>query len=257
MEETRPLTGQVALVTGASRGIGAATAIRLAELGAAVVMAQRGDGRETADAIARHVPGIDAWHVACDLALPGAPAAAVAEAVRRAGRVDVLVANAGQIHREPALEVSVERFQEIVTLDLVAPFALAQATARHLTAAGRPGRIVMIASVLGFQGGLNVAAYAASKAGLVNLTRALANEWAPLGIAVNAVAPGYVENEQTAPVRADPERRRSLDERIPVGRWGATRRSRMPSRRSRRPRSRTCTGTRSWSTAVSWGAEAR
>ena len=219
MEAARPLTGQVALVTGASRGIGAATALRLAELGASVVMAQRGSGEETAEAIARH--GVEVWHVACDLALPGAPSAAVAEAVRRAGRVDVLVANAGQIHREPALEVSVERFQEIVTIDLVAPFALAQATARHLVASGRPGRIVMIASVLGFQGGVNVSAYAASKAGLVNLTRALANEWASLGIAVNAVAPGYVENEQTAPVRADPERRRALDERMPIGRWAS------------------------------------
>lgn len=213
----RPLAGKVALVTGASRGIGAATALRLADLGASIVMAQRGSGDETAKAIAGH--GGAVTQIRCDLAQPGAPQAAVAEAVERAGRVDVLVANAGQIHRESALEVSVERFNEIIAVDLLAPFALAQATARHLVDAGRPGRIVMVASVLGFQGGVNVASYAAAKGGLVNLTRALANEWAQLGITVNAIAPGYVANDQTAPLFADEARRRSIDERIPAGRW--------------------------------------
>jgi 2-deoxy-D-gluconate 3-dehydrogenase len=146
-------------------------------------------------------------------------APAVDQVVEALGRLDVAVANAGTIHRENALDVSLADFRRIVDLDLVSVFAVSQAAARQFVHLGVRGRIVHVASIISFQGGVNVCSYAASKGGVARLTEALANEWAPLGIRVNAVAPGYVANDQTAPLRADPERYAALNARIPAGRW--------------------------------------
>ena len=212
-----PLAGEVALVTGASRGIGRAVALELARLGADVACVQRGDAAGTAAAI--EALGRRAHVVRADLSDAEAAAPAVAEVAATMGRLDVLVANAGTIHRQDALEVSLADFRRIVELNLVSVFALSQAAARRFVAQGSGGRIVHVASVLSFQGGLNVCGYAASKGGVAQLTKALANEWAPLGIRVNAIAPGYVANDQTAPIRADPRRFAEISARIPAGRW--------------------------------------
>ena len=211
------LAGEVAVVTGASRGIGRAVALELARLGADVGLVQRGDGAETAAAI--EALGRKARVVQADLSDAEAGERAVEEIASAFGRLDVLVANAGAIHRGPALDVSLADFRRIVELNLVSVFALSRAAARRFVAQGSGGRIVHVASVLSFQGGLNVCGYAASKGGIAQLTKALANEWAPLGIRVNAVAPGYVANDQTAALRADPARFAQISARIPAGRW--------------------------------------
>jgi 2-deoxy-D-gluconate 3-dehydrogenase len=211
------LHGQVAVVTGGGRGIGRAVALRLAALGADVGLVQRGDGAETVAAV--EGLGRRAHVVRADLADAERAQDAVAEVADTLGRLDIAVCNAGQVLRRDALELTLPEWRQIVDVDLTAVFAVAQAAARRFVAAGTGGRIVSVASVLSFQGGIRVAPYAAAKAGVANLTRALANEWAPLGIRVNAVAPGYVANQQTEPLRADPERFRQLSERIPAGRW--------------------------------------
>ncbi len=213
------LAGEVALVTGASRGIGRAIAIELARRGADLALVQRGDAAETVAAIEEL--GRRAHVVRADLDDPERAERAVGEAAAAAGRLDILVANAGAIHREDALSVSLADFRRVVHLNLVSVFALSRSAARRFLDTETAGRIVHIASVLSFQGGVDVSSYAASKGGIARLTEALANEWAPLGIRVNAVAPGYVANDQTAPLRADPERYASLNARIPAGRWAA------------------------------------
>ncbi len=201
-----------AIVTGASRGIGRAIALRLAADGADVALLQRGDAAETVEALGR--PAVVEQ---CDLERGEDAEAAVDRAVNRLGRVDICICNAGAIVREAALDVSLADFRRVVELNLVSTFAVARAAARHMT---HGGSIVLVGSVLSFQGGIRVPAYAASKAGVANLAHALANEWAPLGIRVNAVAPGYIENEQTEEVRADPVRFGQITDRIPAGHWG-------------------------------------
>lgn len=212
-----PLAGEVALVTGASRGIGQAVALELARLGADLGLVQRGDAAETVAGV--EALGSRAHVVRTDLGDAEAAGRAVDEVADALGRLDVLVANAGTIHREPALDVSLADFRRIVDVNLVGAFAASRAAARRFVAQGGGGRIVFVASVLSFQGGVNVCSYAASKGGIAQLTKALANEWAPLGIRVNAIAPGYVANEQTAPLRADEKRYAEISARIPAGRW--------------------------------------
>jgi len=209
---SRPLQDRVAIVTGASRGIGRAVALRLDRLGAQLALIQRTRADETAQQLAQ--PPVV---VQCDLSRAEDGEAAVGQIAKDLGKIDVCICNAGTIHREPALEVEVREFRRVIELNVVSTFAVARAAARHMPAGGA---IVLIGSVLSFQGGLQVPAYAASKAAVANLARALANEWASRGIRVNAIAPGYIDNEQTAPLRADAERRRQIDERIPAGRWG-------------------------------------
>ena len=157
--------------------------------------------------------------VQCDLADTGAADQAVDEAVARLGGLDVLVANAGTIIRKPALEMSLDEFRHVIDVDLVAQWALARAAARQFVAQGGGGAIVLTASVMTFQGGLNVSGYAAAKAGVASLARSFANEWAALGIRVNCVAPGYIANDQTRPLREDPVREPAITSRIPQGRW--------------------------------------
>jgi len=184
---------RVALVTGASRGIGAATAERLRRDGWQVETAERATGVDLADA---------------------AQAAAVVE---RLDRIDALVCNAGTIVRKPMLETSLEEWQQIVGVNLTASFVLAQAAVPRMIEGGG-GSIVLLASMMSFQGGFNVAAYAASKGGVAQLAKALSNELAGQGVRVNAVAPGYIATEMTDSL--EDWRRREIDARIPAGRWG-------------------------------------
>jgi 2-dehydro-3-deoxy-D-gluconate 5-dehydrogenase len=212
------LDGLNALVTGAATGIGAAIAFALAEAGANV--ACHGNRRAPDETSAR-VSALGRRSVALrgDLSAKETGRELVATTVRELGSVDVLVNNAGMIRRAPALEYSEDDWAAVIEVNLSSVFRLCQAAGRHMLSAGR-GKIVNIASLLSFQGGITVPAYAASKGGVAQLTKALANEWAARGVNVNAIAPGYIATENTALLRNDPNRNRQILERIPAGRWG-------------------------------------
>jgi 2-deoxy-D-gluconate 3-dehydrogenase len=214
------LDGRVALITGAAQGIGAALAIGLAEAGADVAVLDRREPDAAAKAIREQ--GRGSLALTRDLAgtTPESAARIVAACVERFGRLDILVNNAGIIRRAPALEFSEEDWRAVLDIDLNSVFFLAQAAARHFVAADRPGKIVNVASLLSFQGGVLVPSYAAAKSAVAGLTRALANEWAAKGINVNAIAPGYFVTDVTAGIRADAEREAAVLSRIPAGRWG-------------------------------------
>ena len=209
------LDGRTALVTGGNRGLGRAAAIALAEAGADVVLLGRADPAETLAEISKL--GRRASYVPCDLETAGP--AGIAQAVAAAGRVDILVNNAGVIRRAPAAEVQPGDWDAVRTVDLDAVFHLSQAAGRVMLDQGR-GAIISVASMLSFQGGINVPAYAAAKHAVVGLTKALANEWAARGVNVNAIAPGYMATDNTSALRADPERAGAILGRIPAGRWG-------------------------------------
>jgi 2-deoxy-D-gluconate 3-dehydrogenase len=207
-----------ALVTGAATGIGAAIAVALAEAGANV--ACHGNRRAPDETSAR-VSALGRRSVALrgDLSGKETGRELVAATVRELGSVDVLINNAGMIRRAPALEYSEDDWATVIEVNLSSVFRLCQAAGRHMLSAGR-GKIVNIASLLSFQGGITVPAYAASKGGVAQLTKALANEWAARGVNVNAIAPGYIATENTALLQNDPNRNRQILERIPAGRWG-------------------------------------
>ncbi|HWK93119.1 MAG TPA: 2-dehydro-3-deoxy-D-gluconate 5-dehydrogenase KduD [Luteimicrobium sp.] len=213
------LAGKVALVTGGSRGLGQAYAVALAEAGADVAVVGVSDPAETLGRVCAF--GRRALDVRCDLgtATPDDLGAVVARVVAELGALDVLVNNAGIIRRAPAADVAPEDWRAVLQVNLDALFQLSQAAGRVMLAAG-DGRIVNVASMLSYQGGINVPAYTASKHAVVGITQALANEWAGRGVNVNAVAPGYVATDNTAPLRADAARERAIVERIPAGRWG-------------------------------------
>ena len=202
------LTGMTALVTGANAGIGQAIAVARAEAGAQVIAAGRSDCAETA---AR--TGGEA--IRLDLSDPMAARDLFADR-----RIDILVNNAGTIRRADAESFTEADWDAVMDVNLKAVFFTAQAFARAAFARGTGGRIVNIASMLSFQGGVRVASYTAAKHGVAGLTRLLANEWAGRGVNVNAVAPGYVETANTAALRADPDRSAAILARIPAGRWG-------------------------------------
>ena len=214
------LDGRVALVTGGNRGLGQACAVALAEAGADVALLGRTEPSETAAQVKAH--GRRVAEVPCDLALANqAQLAAVVDTITaQLGRLDILVNNAGIILRAPAAEVTAGDWDAVLTVNLDAVFHLSQAAGRVMLAQGG-GRIVNVASMLSFQGGLCVPAYAAAKHAVLGLTRALANEWAAHSVNVNAIAPGYMATDNTAPLRADPVRAVSILDRIPAGRWGA------------------------------------
>jgi 2-deoxy-D-gluconate 3-dehydrogenase len=216
------LDGRVALVTGAARGIGQALAVGLAEAGADVALLDRTPCAETRTAIAGL--GRQSTEIEADLGRLNAESAAqIAQtAVDGLGRLDILINAAGIIRRSLSLEMSETDWQDVLDVNLSAVFYLSQAAARHFIQSGNGGKIVNIASMLSFQGGVLTASYAASKSGIAGLTRALANEWAPLGINVNAIAPGYFSTPLTAALREDPERSGQILARIPAGRWGET-----------------------------------
>jgi 2-dehydro-3-deoxy-D-gluconate 5-dehydrogenase len=220
MREPRlPLAGKAAVVTGASRGIGRAIALRLARDGADIGLLQRSDATDVAGEILDL--GRRAHVVRVDLEQPEDGERAVDAAAEALGRLDIAIANAARIVRRPALELPLDEWERTLAVNLTSAFTVSRAAARRFLAQGGGGAIVHVASVLSFQGGLNVAAYAASKGGVAQLTRALANEWARFGIRVNAVAPGYVANDQTAPLREDETRHRQITERIPAGMWAS------------------------------------
>jgi 2-dehydro-3-deoxy-D-gluconate 5-dehydrogenase len=213
------LTGRVALVTGTSRGLGAAMAKALAAAGADVAVHDRERPCVTEEAI--KAMGRRSWCLGADLADRAAADDMVAEAIGKAGRIDILVNNAGIIRRQPAATHSDEDWDAVLEINLTTVFRLTRTVGRHMLDRGEGGKIVNIASLLSFQGGLTVPGYAAAKGGVAQLTKAFANEWAPHGINVNAIAPGYMETDNTAPLRADPLRTRQITDRIPAGRWGA------------------------------------
>jgi len=214
------LHGKVALVTGARRGLGQAMAVGLAEAGADIAGLDRSpegdDTRAQIEALGRRF-----MHLSVDLLTASAEqlGQAIAQVVDRWGRLDILVNNAGIIRRAPALEFSEQDWDEVITINLRALFFLSQAAARVMSGQGG-GKIINVASMLSFQGGILVPAYTAAKSAVAGLTRALANEWAALGINVNAIAPGYMATDNTAPLRADPARYQAILARIPAGRWG-------------------------------------
>lgn len=218
MASAMELTGKVALVTGASSGIGAAIAVALAAAGADVACHGNSKSPEaTCEAVRR----LDrrAHPLQGDLGKRDTAAALVALTLAHFGQLDILINNAGIIRRAPAVTISEAEWDAVLEVNLSSVFRLAQAAGGHMVPRGS-GKIVNIASLLSFQGGTSVAAYAASKGGVAQLTKALANEWASAGVNVNAVAPGYVVTDNTAPLRANETRSRQILERIPAGRWG-------------------------------------
>jgi 2-deoxy-D-gluconate 3-dehydrogenase len=207
-------------VTGAARGLGRAIAVGLAEAGADIAALDVLPPAETCAEIARMGRHFHAVERDLNGLGPYGAQEVVEECAEALGRLDILVNNAGIIRRAPALDVEAGAWDTVLSVNLTAAFALSQAAARHFVAGGSGGRIINVVSMLSFQGGVLVPAYAAAKSGLAGLTRALANEWAPLGINVNAIAPGYMETEVTADLRTDAERAGTILERIPAGRWG-------------------------------------
>jgi 2-deoxy-D-gluconate 3-dehydrogenase len=212
------LLGRVALVTGANTGLGQAIACGLAAAGADIAAVGRTQPDETAKAVT--ALGRRAHWIQADLGARPDFAAMVDETMSALGGADILVNNAGIIRRADALEFSEADWDAVMDVNLKSVFFLSQAFARSVIARGRGGKIINIASMLSFQGGIRVASYTASKSGVAGLTRLLANEWAARGINVNAIAPGYFATSNTTALRADATRNREILGRIPAARWG-------------------------------------
>ena len=213
------LDGKVALVTGVGRGLGQAMALGLAEAGADIAGLYRSNYTETqaqVEALGRRFLPLQ-----CDLqeATVTQLSEVVEQVVGDMGRLDILVNNAGIIRRAPALEFSEQDWDDVIQVNLKAIFFLSQAAAQVMVKQ-EGGKIIHVASMLSFQGGILIPSYAAAKSGVAGLTRALANEWAAKGINVNAIAPGYIATDNTAPLRADPVRNPAIVARIPAGDWG-------------------------------------
>jgi 2-deoxy-D-gluconate 3-dehydrogenase len=219
MSELFNLEGRTALVTGANTGLGQGIAVALAQAGADIVAVGRSDAAATAAQVA--AAGRRFHFIEADLssAAPAQGVIAAALAVSPHGRLDILVNNAGIIRRADSLDVTEEDWDAVINTNLKSLFFLSQAAAAHMAQHGG-GKIINVASLLSFQGGIRVPAYTASKSAVAGLTKALANEWAAKGINVNALAPGYFDTNNTAALMADPERSASILARIPAGRWG-------------------------------------
>jgi 2-dehydro-3-deoxy-D-gluconate 5-dehydrogenase len=213
------LSDKVALVTGASTGLGAAIAVALAEAGADVMCHGNTRSPEATCEAVRRVGGRAAAIVA-DLSEREASDRLVPATLEALGGFDILVNNAGAVRRKPAAEHPDEDWDYIIEVNLSSVFRLARAAGKSFLDRSQPGKIVNVASLLSFQGGITVPGYAAAKGGVAQLTKALANEWASRHINVNAIAPGYMATDNTAALRADPVRSRQILERIPAGRWG-------------------------------------
>jgi 2-deoxy-D-gluconate 3-dehydrogenase len=214
------LSRKVALVTGCRRGIGLAMAEALAHAGADIVGTSlnlpdgESDARTRVEATGRSFTAYRA-----DLGQPDGAAGLVRDLARDGHTIDVLVCNAGTIMRAPMTDHTDQMWATVIQTNLTSAFVLARELGRPMVERGR-GKIVFTASLLSFQGGINVASYTAAKTGLVGLVRALSNEWAPHGVNVNAIAPGYIATDNTQALRDDPDRFRAILERIPAGRWG-------------------------------------
>ena len=212
------LDGRCALVTGAGQGLGQAMAVALAEAGADVAGVDIVGVDETRALV--QGAGRRFTAIAQDLRGPAALRRVVEQAAGAMGRLDILVNNAGIIRRADSIDFTEADWDDVIDLNLKSVFFLAQAAARQFLAQGGGGKIVNVASMLSFQGGIRVPSYTASKSGVLGLTRLLANEWAAKGINVNAIAPGYMATANTAPLRADAARSAEILARIPANRWG-------------------------------------
>lgn len=212
------LSGRVAAVTGANTGIGQAIALALAAAGADVALIGRTPATETADKA--RAMGRRAKIVSADLSTIAPVEGVVSQVVDTLGGLDILVNNAGIIRRADSLDFTEADWDAVIDTNLKSVFFLCQSAGRHMVARGR-GKIINIASMLTFQGGVRVPSYTASKSGIGGLTKLLANEWAAKGVNVNAIAPGYIATNNTAALQADETRNRQILERIPAGRWGA------------------------------------
>ncbi|MCK6625070.1 MAG: 2-dehydro-3-deoxy-D-gluconate 5-dehydrogenase KduD [Anaerolineae bacterium] len=214
------LDGKIALVTGCKRGLGQAMACALAEAGADIIGVSAtlepsgSEVEQKITALGRRFKGYS-----CDFGDRQALYGFIQQVKSDFPRIDILINNAGTILRQPAVEHSDEYWDRVINVNLSAQFILSRELGREMVERGQ-GKIVFVASLLTFQGGIYVPGYAASKAGIGQLTKALANEWAAKGVNVNAIAPGYMATDNTAPLRADEQRSRSIMERIPAGRWG-------------------------------------
>jgi 2-dehydro-3-deoxy-D-gluconate 5-dehydrogenase len=212
------LAGRTALVTGANTGIGQGIALALANAGADIVAVGRTAPEETANLVrgaGRRFHSIEA-----DLGSASHSGEIVQQAVEHFGAVDILINNAGIIRRNDALDFTESDWDAVMNVNLKSAFFLCQAVARKMLGLGRGGKIINIASMLSFQGGIRVVSYTASKSAIAGMTRLLANEWAAKGINVNAIAPGYIATNNTTALRSDETRNREILARIPAARWG-------------------------------------
>jgi 2-deoxy-D-gluconate 3-dehydrogenase len=213
------LTGKNALVTGSSRGMGAAIAVALAQAGANVALhASQSVPAEVIQRVAE--TGVRHVALAADLSHPDSAPELMDQAIAGLGSIDILINNAGTTRRAPAVDYTIADWNDVISTNLSSVFRLCQCAARPMLERGS-GKIINIASLLSFQGGITVPAYAAAKGGVSQLTKALANEWASRGVQVNAIAPGYMATDLTEALQNDPTRSRQILERIPAGRWGS------------------------------------
>lgn len=219
LEKQFGLRDKVAIVTGATRGLGQAMALALADAGASVVaVGSRVKNLENTVSLLKERNN-DYLALACDQSQGDQIKAVIDTVVEKYGRIDVLVNNAGTIKRAPAHEYSDDDWNEVINVNLNGVFKFCREAGNHMLQQGS-GKIINIASLLSFSGGITVPAYAASKGGVAQITKALANEWASQGVQINAIAPGYFETDNTTNIRKDPERFASITARIPCGEWG-------------------------------------
>jgi 2-deoxy-D-gluconate 3-dehydrogenase len=212
------LQGRVAIVTGCNTGLGQGMAMALAQAGADIVGINQSAPHETQEHV--EALGRKFLDLRANLSDISGLSGLVTAALKLTGKVDILVNNAGIIRRDDAISFTEKDWDDVVDLNMKTVFFLSQAVARQFIAQGTGGKIINIASMLSYQGGVRVPAYTAAKSGVMGVTRALANEWAKQGINVNAIAPGYMDTNNTAPLRADARRNSAILERIPAGRWG-------------------------------------
>lgn len=214
------LAGKNALVTGSSRGMGAAIAVALAQAGANVALhASHSVPAEVIQRVAE--TGVRHVALAADLSHPDSAPELMNQAIAALGSIDILINNAGTTRRAPAVDYTIADWNDVISTNLTSVFRLCQCAARPMLERGS-GKIINIASLLSFQGGITVPAYAAAKGGVAQLTKALANEWASRGVQINAIAPGYMATNLTEALQNDPTRSRQILERIPAGRWGSS-----------------------------------
>ncbi|KKX31595.1 2-dehydro-3-deoxy-D-gluconate 5-dehydrogenase KduD [Rhizobium sp. LC145] len=213
------LSGKTAIVTGANTGLGQAIAVALAGAGADVALVGRSSMAETEAAIAAQGRG-RSHMIKADLSTIEPAGEVIDAALAWTGRADILVNNAGIIRRADAIDFTEADWDAVMDVNLKTVFFLSQAFARHVIGQGKTGKIINIASLLSFQGGIRIPSYTASKSGLAGLTRLLACEWAGKGINVNAIAPGYFSTNNTEALRNDPDRNAAILGRIPAGHWG-------------------------------------
>lgn len=212
------LDGKTAVVTGANTGLGQGLCVAFAQAGAAVIGVARRSMQETKEMVEAN--GGTFQEIIVDLSRPDAIDTIMSSCEQLCDRVDILVNNAGIIHREDARDVNEENWDKVINLNEKLVFFLSQAMANRYFLPNKSGKIINIASMLSFQGGIRVPAYAASKSAVMGMTKALANEWAPYGVNVNAIAPGYMATNNTTNLRNDAQRSEAILDRIPAGRWG-------------------------------------